>query len=139
MSLWTPDGERPIRPAEAADAEPASTPEQLSPEQEEAARQMAAEMAQTRQELLDTEVATLVANHALGLYELAAIHVTAEDFDQNEARLAIDAMAALAEGLQGRLGEVETTVVEALHQIRMAFVQRVQSEKAIHEPPPATD
>ena len=40
-----------------------------------------------------------------------------------EARLAIDALGALVEGLENRLGEHEATLKDALHQIRMAFVQ----------------
>ena len=40
-----------------------------------------------------------------------------------EARLAIDAMAALVEGLAGRLGRDEATLKDALAQLRLAFVQ----------------
>jgi hypothetical protein len=37
--------------------------------------------------------------------------------------LAIDALAALVEGLEGRLGEAEPTLREAIDQLRMAFVK----------------
>ena len=42
------------------------------------------------------------------------------NFDQ--ASLAIDALAALVNGLQGRLGENEPTLVQALGQLQQAFV-----------------
>jgi hypothetical protein len=65
----------------------------------------------------------VVANHAMGLYELAAIHLSEEDPDLAAARLAIDAMGQLVDGLAGRLGEAEVTLKDALAQLRMAFVQ----------------
>ncbi len=129
MTLWTPDGEHPIDPATSTAGAPDGAPADLSPEQEEQAREMARQMSEARAQLLETEVSTVVANHALGLYELAAIHITAEDPDLTEARLAVDAMAALVDGLRGRLGEVEANLDEALHQIKLAFVQRVQAQK----------
>ena len=119
MSLWTPDGERPI-----GDNAP-----ELSPEQEEQARQMAHDLSEARQQLLEAEVATVVANHALGIYELAALHLTVEDPDLVEARLAIDALGALVEGLEGRLGDGEPTLTEAVANIRLAYVQRVHQAK----------
>jgi hypothetical protein len=85
---------------------------------------MAHELAEARARLLETEVSTVITNHALGIYELAAIHLTADEPNLNEAQLAIDGLAALVEGLEGRLGEGEQTLREALHQARMAFVQR---------------
>jgi hypothetical protein len=118
MSLWTPDGERPIS---AADEPPAH---ELTPEQEEQARAVAKELAEARARLLETEVSTVLVNHALGIYELAAIHLTADEPKLEEAQLAIDGLAALVEGLAGRLGEGEPTLRDALHQARMAFVQR---------------
>ena len=86
---------------------------------------MAHEMAEARQQLLEAEVATIIANHALGIYELAALHITAENPDLVEARLAVDALGVLVEGLEGRLGDGETTLVEALANIKIGFVQRV--------------
>ena len=93
MSLWTPDGERPVT---AAGDPPAP---ELTPEQEEQARAVAKELAEARARLLETEVSTVLTNHALGIYELAAIHLTAEKPDLVEAQLAIDGLAALVEGL----------------------------------------
>ena len=128
MSLWTPDGEHQIPPGSAGPA-PDDEPE-LSPEEEAQVRAMAKELADARARLLETEVATVLSNHALGIYELAAIHLTAERPDLDEARLAIDGLAALVEGLAGRLGETEPTLRDALHQVRLAFVQRAKQAAA---------
>lgn len=140
MTLWTPDGERKIPPTPADDAAttspaaggPGAGPDpdepELTPEEEEQVRVMAKELAEARARLLETEVATVLTNHALGIYELAAIHLTAERPDLDEARLAIDALAAIVENLAGRLGEGEATLKGALHQVRMAYVQRARPE-----------
>ena len=85
---------------------------------------MARELAEARARLLETEVSTVLTNHALGIYELAAIHLTADEPKFSEAQLAIDALAALVDGLSGRLGDSEATLKDALHQVRLAFVQR---------------
>ncbi len=130
MTLWTPDGERPISPSQEA-AEP-----ELTPEQQEQARQMAEQMAAARAEILEADPADIVANHAMGLYELAAIHITAEDPDLRAARLAVDAVAALVEQLGNRLDPHTATLQEALHQIRLAFVER---SKALDEAASAED
>ena len=131
MSLWTPDGEVPVEPEQ-----PASNPEAQGkdlgqgPEvDEEQARQMAQAMAESRKQILETSVESLLANHAMGIYELAAIHLTAEEPDFAETRLAIDALKIFTEGLQGRLGEVEETLNEALHQIQLGYVQRFNDAK----------
>ena len=68
-----------------------------------------------------------MANHAYGLFELAAIHLSQQPPRLDQARLAVDAMAALVEGLAGRLGEAERSLHDALAQIRLAFVQISES------------
>ena len=65
----------------------------------------------------------VVANHAYGLFELAALHLSSQPPHLSQARLAIDALGALVEGLGDRLGEVEAALKEALAQIRLAYVQ----------------
>lgn len=130
MTLWTPDGEHQI---EREPTEPGPA-ESLSPEDEEQARAMAHELAQARARLLETEVATVLANHALGIYELAAIHLTADKPKFDEAKLAIDGLAALTEELAGRLGDAEPTLRDALHQVRMAFVQRHNETAGASQP-----
>jgi len=131
MSLWTPEGEHRVE-RESADeprapsAEFASgegSLEDLSPEEQEQAIAMAKEMEEVRQQLASVPAAVVVANHGMGLYELAAIHLSSQPPSFAEAQVAIDAMAALVEGLEGRLGENEPTLKDALHQLRMAYVQ----------------
>jgi hypothetical protein len=127
MSLWTPDGERPV----SRDPEPAPEPmpedvpsfDELSPEDQERVLQMQAEMEDVRQGLLEAPASVVVANHAMGMYELAAIHLTAPEPKLPEAVLAIDALAALVDGLEGRLGEAEATLQGALAQLRAAYLE----------------
>lgn len=76
-----------------------------------------------RDELLRAPVEVVISNHAMGLWELAAIHLSNRPPNLAAAQLAIDALTALLEGLSGRLGEAEKTLSDGLTQIRMAFVQ----------------
>ncbi len=134
-SLWTPGGEHevprePSRPSGAdaprqveIDPETAAALEAMSPEERAQAEQMIAEMAQARAEIAGTPAAVVVANHAMGLYELAAIHLSQQPPNLSEAGVAVDALAALVEKLQGRLGEAEATLNQALNQLQMAFVE----------------
>ena len=133
MSLWTPSGEhevprrRPTDPSAPDPADPAVAADpsldDLTPEQRAQAEQMAAEMAEVRQQLLSAPAEVVVANHAMGLYELAAIHLGAERPDLAQARVAIDAFGALVEATGDRLGEYTDTLRDALSQIQLAFVQ----------------
>jgi hypothetical protein len=118
-TLWTPGGENdPEEPeSTAATAAAAGGPE------DEAARE---QLRALREQLSQTPVADIVANHAIGLWELALLHLSAEEGtapDLEEARLAIDGVAALVEGLEGRLGRHEEPLREALSQLRLAFVE----------------
>lgn len=80
-------------------------------------------LAETRQRLAEVPAEVVVVNHVMGLYELAAIHLSAQPPRLFEAALAIDSVACLVEGLEGRLGDEETTLKLALDNIRIAFVQ----------------
>ena len=136
-SLWTPGGEHQVErepapdedgggPAgEPADAQAALEEElaKLTPEQRAVAEERLAAMAQVQQQILEAPPEVVVANHAMGLYELAAIHLSQESPDFEAAQLAIDGMAGLVEGLKGRLAETEPELNAALQQIRLAFVQ----------------
>ncbi len=64
----------------------------------------------------------VVVNHVMGLYELGAIHLSADEPDLAAASLAIDGMAALVDGLGDRLGPDAQTMRDALANIRMAYV-----------------
>ncbi|MBT8241190.1 MAG: hypothetical protein KJN63_08185 [Acidimicrobiia bacterium] len=98
------------------------SPDEIDPAQAEA---MAQELSDARARLLEAPVADVVVNHAVGLYELAAIHLTASEPDFDETRLAIDALKALVENLGGRLGEGEEMLQQALSSLQMGFVQRL--------------
>lgn len=123
MSLWTPGGEHTPEPERAGPADPAPDLGDLSPDERARLEAMQAEMDQVRQQLLATPASVVIANHGMGLYELAAIHLTAEPPQLAEASLAIDALAALVDGLSGRLGDVEATLQGALSQLRAAYLE----------------
>lgn len=78
---------------------------------------------EARARLSDVPAEVVVVNHVMGLYELAAIHLSASPARLVEAALAIDAVACLVEGLGERLGPEFDTLSAALGNIRLAFVQ----------------
>ncbi len=121
-TLWTPEGERPIRrepPAGEAPRGPAAGIDEEMLTEEQAA----AQLAQMEEQLARTPAEVVVANHAFGLFQLAALHLCHQPPQLEQARLAIDALAALVEGLPGRLGEHEPELKDGLGQLRMAFVR----------------
>jgi hypothetical protein len=140
-SLWTPDGEhrvgRETSPAPSGGGPPDSgqggggfdpdgpdggayDPDDMSPEEREA---LAARLDELRSQLVSTPAEVVVANHAYGLFELAAIHLSQQPPHLDQARLAVDALGALLGGLAGRLGEAEPSLNDALAQIRLTYVQ----------------
>ena len=80
-------------------------------------------MQAVRQQLGSVPAEVVVTNHVMGLYELAAIHLSTVPADLRQAALAIDAVACLVEGLGERLGDDASTMRDALANIRLAFVQ----------------
>jgi hypothetical protein len=135
-TLWTPSGEHEPGPHDAdgshdggdapggaaAGAAPSLTPEEL-----EALRQV-------RAQIRATPAAAVVANHAVQLFELALVYLgigappepegaSAPGPDLAQAGVAIDAMAALVDGLGARLDEHEATLREALAQIQVLYAQ----------------
>jgi hypothetical protein len=87
---------------------------------------LAEELARVRAELAATPVADVVANHAVGLWQLAILHLSPPEGETpslGEAGLAIDAMGALVDGLGDRLGEHAEALRDALAQLRLAYVQ----------------
>ena len=140
-TLWTPGGEVPVDDGRgrSTSSPPHGTPEQaedplagLSDEERAQAEELAQQLAEAREQIANTPASVVVGNHAMGLYELGAIHLSQQPPNLEEARLAIDALGALVDGLEGRFGEHEQTLKDALHQVRMAFVQvsRVMEEAA---------
>ena len=96
------------------------------------------EMNEARLRLSEIPAEVVVTNHVMGLYELAAIHLSATPPDLRQSALAIDAVACLVDGLGARLGEDAPTMQDALGNIRLAFVQikgQIDATAAPTEPP----
>ena len=95
-SLWTPDGERPIRREPAApapmalDADDPAGEGEASPEELEA---MQEELQQMQSELAAVPAAAVIANHVIGLFQLAAVHLQTIPPNVPDAQLSIDSMA----------------------------------------------
>lgn len=115
------------------DAQPTSGHGQ-SPEHEQVTETLET-VAETKRRIGEVPAETIVVNHVVGLYELAAIHLAAEPPRLSEAALAIDAVACLVEGLGDRLGDEADTLVAALQNIRLAFVQIKDARSAQGSPP----
>ena len=133
-SLWTPDGDVPVGRPRPAGAEPST--ERPPPKAraapppptgelggEPAGEPAPEEIEALRAQLARTPPEVVIANHAFGLFELSALHLSLQPPQLDQARLAIDALGALVEGLAGRLGDAEATLNEGLAQLRLAFVQ----------------
>lgn len=136
MSLWTPDGDLPVEPNGATNPTPPPAergaaglvggPEfdDLSPEEQAKAEELVAEMAEMQRQLLGVPAQVIVVNHARGLLELAIMHLNQSEPRFEEARLAIDAFAAILDSTGNRLGEDGDYLRQVLTQVQIAFVQR---------------
>jgi len=125
--LWTPGGGEPEQPP------PSGPPSADEPSEEEieALRELHARLA-------GTPVADVIVNHAIGIWQLALVHlgvVTPPDEQGRRpgpnlaaAGLAIDALSALVDALGTRLGEGEQMLREALGQAQMLFVEVAESQ-----------
>lgn len=122
-SLWTPGGEVPVgrereQPGDTAPPPTAEPRGDGAPEPDEA--QVAAEL---ERYLLEARAEQVVLQHAAGLYELAALHLSQPQPRLADARLAIDALRGLVESVGDRLGEGGRQLRDLLPQLQMAFVQ----------------
>jgi hypothetical protein len=97
--------------------------EQLDPEEQRQIQEAQRAMEEARERLMGVPAEVVVTNHMMGLYELAAIHLSAAEPDLAQAALAIDALACLCDGLGDRSGDESATLADALNNIRLAFVQ----------------
>jgi hypothetical protein len=136
-SLWTPSGEHfPKKEGDDAASPPdngegdtdVTQPSREPLTDEQAAAQ--AEVDAMRAQLAHTPAEVVVANHCYGLFELAAIYLSQSPPMLFQARLAIDGLGYLLDGLRGRLGEAEPALLESLSQLRLAFVSLEGAEKA---------
>lgn len=145
MSLWTPGGEVPVGPGGGAPdsgvAGRVGGPDldELSPEERAQAEAMIAQMADVQRQILSAPAAQFVTNHVVGLYELAAIHLGQPQPDLEEARLAIDAMSAVLDSTEDRLGEDGQALRDALTQLQMVFVQVAAEVRATTADEPETE
>jgi hypothetical protein len=86
-----------------------------------------------RRQLAATPADVVIANHCYGLFELAAVYLSQTPPMLPKARLAIDAMTAVVNGLEGRLGDSEPQLLEGLSQLRLAYVQIEGAQRAAGE------
>lgn len=86
-----------------------------------------------RAQLANTPAEIVVANHCYGLFELAAIYLSQSPPMLFEARIPIDGLGYLLDGLAGRLGEAEQPLRESLSQLRLAYVQLEGAERTVVE------
>lgn len=108
--------EAPPEPAQPA-PEPATGPTEVwTPEQEEAARQMAEEFARVPSRDWVLRAAVDLAN---------AAGIKLDRGDAADAQLAIDALSGMIKEIGPRLGEVEAPLRQTLAQLQMAYAQVV--------------
>jgi len=132
-SFWTPSGEHEVPDNDDENTvvnPPVSGPGDAEIDPETAAA-MEQQLREAQEQLLSVPAAQIVANHIIGLFELAALHLRVDPPNLDEARLPIDAMGILVEQLGDQLPEHQT-LSAALHQIRLAFVE-VQNQTAEDE------
>ena len=135
--LWTPSGEGIPQETrgEQADGpgwETGGDPDGFgAPDPEEQAA-LEEELHRVRAEIAHTPAIDIVANHAIGLWQLAVLHLNPEagqSLRLSEAAVAIDAMGGMVDALGDRLGDHAAPLRDAVTQLRLAFVE-VQRQAA---------
>lgn len=141
-TLWTPSGERPIPRSSPKSQQPSPAPSPRVPDGDEDHGQKLGsdvggdasfdqeEIRRLRDRLASTPADVVIANHAYGIFELAGLHLSLDPPQLDQARLCIDALGFLVEGLGDRLGEPAAQLREALSQLRLAFVQVAAASQA---------
>ena len=152
MSLWTPGGEVPVE-RNPGGAEPVPSPASgggggrpeapaiseaaleeaakaagidlasLSPDERAQLEAMMLEMAEVQSQLASAPAAQVITNHLGGFFELGRIHLTQDPPNFEEAALAIDAMAAVLDAVEPRLGPDGAALRQGLNQLQQVFVQ----------------
>jgi hypothetical protein len=126
-TFWTPGGERPIprdEPAAATQA-PAGPPDVSDDFDGDDGMddELRAELLAMQQQMLRTPAAIVVANHCIGLVELAALHLGQDPPNLADAQVAIDALGGMVDAVGPRLGENGPPLRQALNQMRMAYIE----------------
>jgi len=132
-TLWTPSGEHPVernQPDATPEPPPAPDEEPLTPEEQAAAEEYAQQVEAMRRQLLELPAGVVVGQHALQFFDVAGLYLSQSPPRIEDARLAIDALAAVVESLGSRLGDAETPIRQALHQAQLAFVETARTAGA---------
>ncbi|MGI8809576.1 MAG: hypothetical protein ACR2KK_17390 [Acidimicrobiales bacterium] len=122
-TFWTPSGERPIPKDEPGAAPQPPRGPQPGPGDEEIDEELAAEFMAMQEQMLRTPAAIVVANHCIGLVELAALHLGQNPPNLADAQVAIDALAGMIDAVGPRMGENGPPLRQALNQMRMAYIE----------------
>src|SRR5947199_10436720 len=115
-TFWTPSGERPI-PRDEPAAAPQHRSADVADDTDISEEEFQAELAAMQEQMLRAPAAVVVANHCIGLIELAALHLGQEPPHLADAQVAIDALAGVLDAVGSRLHENEAPLRQALNQI----------------------
>jgi hypothetical protein len=139
--LWTPSGEHVPEPEPGSGTGSGAAGDDFLDDgfedglDEELDPEVAEELRRVRAEIAATPVEDLVARHAVGLWELAVLHLSPDEdrpLRLDQAAIAIDAMGGIVDTLGDRLGVHASALRDALGQLRLAFVD-VQQRAASGE------
>jgi hypothetical protein len=141
MSLWTPSGEHPVDRESVGNGNaappggPASGPGPGGGEGPVGGPPTGGQptMEELRRQLAEAPPEVVVANHCYGLFELAAVYLSQSPPLLDEARLAIDALGYVVDGLGERLGDAYPALKDGMAQLQLAFVQLGAAEEARQE------
>ena len=126
-TFWTPSGERPIPRDEPASTSPPPSGYPEDAGGEEMDEELQAELRAMQEQMLRTPAAIVVANHCIGLVELAALHLGQNPPNLADAQVAIDALGGMLDAVGARMGENGAALRQALNQMRMAYVEAKKS------------
>jgi hypothetical protein len=129
MSLWTPSGEHPVDRDDPA-APPVDPAGGAGPGGGEGPVGGQPTVEELRRQLAEAPPEVVVANHCYGLFELAAVYLSQSPPLLDEARLAIDALGYVVDGLGERLGDAFPALKDGMAQLQLAFVQLGAAEQA---------
>ena len=85
--------------------------------------ELQAELRAMQEQMLRTPAAIVVANHCIGLVELAALHLGQQPPNLADAQVAIDALAGIIDAVGSRMGDNGPALRQALNQMRMAYIE----------------
>ena len=137
-TLWTPCGEHPVERnrsdaaprASARGRTPRRTRSPCPPRSRRLSRTTPARWTRCGASSWTCRRAWSWASHVLRFFELAGLYLSQSPPRTDDARLAIDALAAVVERLGSRLGEAEAPIRQALHQAQLAFVDAARGTGA---------